>query len=186
MSAPIITIYKNGDAFQNGKRLVLNRKEIRSFDAFLDRVTKDTRARVAIRSIRTPSHGHRVSELDKLENGGVYVAVGPERFKKLEYKEISNLPTHKPKLFDQVIKPVVHSRVVVSGRARKVAAAEPLAIKTIFVFRNGDDKHPSFKILLDKRMLHTGMDTILQFVTEKVRLRSGAVKRYVEPLNATR
>ena len=84
MTAPIITIFKNGDTFHNGKRLVLNRKEIRSFDAFLDRVTKDTHSKVAVRSIRTPSHGHRVSELDKLENGGIYVAVGPERFKKLE------------------------------------------------------------------------------------------------------
>lgn len=84
MAASVITIFKNGDNFQNGKRLVLNRKEIRSFDAFLDRVTKDTQSQVAVRSIRTPSYGHRVADLDKLENGGIYVAVGPERFKKIE------------------------------------------------------------------------------------------------------
>ncbi|XP_065063207.1 doublecortin domain-containing protein 2-like isoform X2 [Rhopilema esculentum] len=176
MAAPVITIYRNGDTYQNGKRLVLNRKEIRSFDAFLDRVTKDTRSQVAVRSIRTPSHGHRVNELDKLENGGIYVAVGPEKFKKLEYKEASTLPTHKQKPPEQLIRPVVHSRVIVSGRARKVAAAESSSNKTIFVFRNGDDKQPCFKIHLDKRILHTGMDTILQFVTEKVRLRTGAVR----------
>ncbi len=83
-TAPVITIYKNGDTYYHGKRLVLNRKVIRNFDAFLDRVTKDVSSKVAVRSIRTPSHGHRVADLDKLENGGVYVAVGPERFKKLE------------------------------------------------------------------------------------------------------
>ncbi len=84
MAAPVITIYKNGDSYYHGKRLVLNRKEIRSFDSFLDRVTKDISSKVAVRSIRTPSHGHRVATLDNIENGGIYVAVGPERFKKLE------------------------------------------------------------------------------------------------------
>ena len=84
MAAPVITVYKNGDTYYHGKRMVLNPKEIRSFDALLDKVTSDTRSKVAIRSIRTPSHGHRVANLDKLENGGIYVAVGPEKFKKLE------------------------------------------------------------------------------------------------------
>eukprot|EP00112_Aurelia_sp_Birch-Aquarium-sp1_P009818 Seg213.5 transcript_id=Seg213.5/GoldUCD/mRNA.D3Y31 product="Doublecortin domain-containing protein 2" protein_id=Seg213.5/GoldUCD/D3Y31 len=183
MAASVITIFKNGDNFQNGKRLVLNRKEIRSFDAFLDRVTKDTQSQVAVRSIRTPSYGHRVADLDKLENGGIYVAVGPERFKKLEYKEISNLPFSKPKPPEQIIKPVVHSRVIVSGRARKVAAAETTANKTIFVFRNGDDKQRPFKLLLDKRLLHTAMDTILQFITEKVRLQTGRAIRTLYTLD---
>eukprot|EP00794_Sanderia_malayensis_P012020 gene12020-13261_t len=176
MAVPVITVYKNGDSYYNGKRLVLNPKEIRNFDAFLDRVTKDIRSKTAVRSIRTPSHGHRVGGLDKLENGGIYVAVGPERFKKLEYKEVSTLPSHRQKPPEQIIKPVVHSRVIVSGRAKKVAAAETSANKTIFVYRNGDDKHAAFKILLDKRLLHTDMDTILQFITDKVNLRTGAVK----------
>ena len=85
MAAPIITVFKNGDVYFPGKKLVINPKEIRNFDALLDKITSVTKAKVAVRSIRTPSHGHRVNSVTRLENGGVYVAVGCERFKKLEY-----------------------------------------------------------------------------------------------------
>ena len=78
-----ITIYRNGDLNFYGKKLIVNRKHIRTFDSFLDKVTRDTQAKVAVRSIRTPNHGTQIANLDKIENGGVYVALGLEKFKHL-------------------------------------------------------------------------------------------------------
>ena len=83
MASTVITVYRNGDNHFSGKKLVVNRKQIRNFDNFLDRVTRDTQAGCAIRSIRTPNHGSKILSLEKLENGGIYVAVGLERFKQL-------------------------------------------------------------------------------------------------------
>ena len=81
---PTVTVYKNGDSHFPGKKIVVSPKYIRNFDTFLDRVTRDIRAGVAVRSIRTPAHGSRVTQLNKLDNGGTYVAVGSERFKALQ------------------------------------------------------------------------------------------------------
>ena len=83
MAASIVTVYRNGDKNYAGKKLVLNRRQIRNFDAFLDKVTRDVKMKTAARALCTPTGGHRIKELDKIQTGGVYVAVGPENFKKL-------------------------------------------------------------------------------------------------------
>ena len=84
MAVPVVTIYRNGDLHFYGKKLVVNPKNISTFDNFLDKVTHDTQARVAIRRLCTPNHGSRILKLDQLQNGGVYVAVGAEKFKRLQ------------------------------------------------------------------------------------------------------
>lgn len=84
MSAPTVTVFKNGDAHFPGKKIVVSRKDVRNFDSFLDRVTRDIKAKVAVRAIRTPNHGTRILNLETLENGGLYVATGQEKFKKIQ------------------------------------------------------------------------------------------------------
>jgi len=176
MAAPTITVYKNGDTHFAGKKVVVA-KRIRTLDSFLDKVTRDVRMQVAVRSIRTPNHGTRVSGLEKLQNGGVYVAVGPEKFKTLMYSNIQGVsPFRRAKTVDvPTVRPVFHSRIHASARYGKVAEAEALQNRIIHVYRNGEDKHPGIKLLLDKRVL-ASMDQILQFVTHKINLRTGAVK----------
>ncbi|XP_065651524.1 doublecortin domain-containing protein 2 isoform X2 [Hydra vulgaris] len=171
-----ITIYRNGDLNFYGKKLVVNRKHIRTFNSFLDEVTRDTQAKVAVRSIRTPNHGTVVANLDRVENGGVYVAVGLEKFKHLPYKEI---PTHdnlslRHHLKPQA-KPIPHNRIYASARYQKLAVSEPLCNRIILVYRNGDDLYPGKKLLLDKRLLEN-MDTLLQYITDKIKLTTGAVR----------
>lgn len=83
MASSTVTVYRNGDKNYAGKKLVINRRQIRSFDAFLDKVTDEVKMNTAARGICTPTEGHRIKELDKIQTGGAYVAVGPENFKKL-------------------------------------------------------------------------------------------------------
>lgn len=85
MASATVTVYRNGDRNYPGKKLVVNRRQIRSFDAFLDKVTHEVQMKTAARAICTPTEGHKIKELDKIETGGAYVAVGPEHFKKLGY-----------------------------------------------------------------------------------------------------
>lgn len=79
-------LYKNGEGRYVGKDFILNRRRIRTWDAFLQAVTLDVRASEAVRSIRTPTGGTRVVDLDDLQDSSNYVAVGNGKFKKLGYE----------------------------------------------------------------------------------------------------
>ncbi|XP_008067142.2 doublecortin domain-containing protein 2 [Carlito syrichta] len=71
-----------------------------------------------------------------------------------------------------LVKPVIHSRINVSARFRK-PLEEPC---TIFLIANGDLINPASRLLIPRKALNQ-WDHILQMVTEKVTLRSGAVHR---------
>ncbi|XP_008592998.1 PREDICTED: doublecortin domain-containing protein 2, partial [Galeopterus variegatus] len=70
------------------------------------------------------------------------------------------------------VKPVIHSRINVSARFRK-PLREPC---TIFLIANGDLISPASRLLIPRKAL-SQWDHVLQMVTEKITLRSGAVHR---------
>lgn len=76
-------VYRNGDLQYFGKDFVLNKRRIRTWESFLQNVTTDLKSNEAVRSIRTPTHGHVVRSLDDLKDNSQYVAVGNGRFKKI-------------------------------------------------------------------------------------------------------
>lgn len=81
-----IVVYRNGNAFYPGRKVVVNPRQVSTFDIFLTSLTKGIEAPFgAVRKLYTPAHGHKVQHLDELEHGRVYVAAGNEQFKKLEY-----------------------------------------------------------------------------------------------------
>ena len=120
MKAPVITVYKNGDRHFAGKKLVIS-KHIRNFENFLDKVTKDTNAKTAIRRIYTPTHGTHVSKLESIENGGVYVASGIEKFRFINYG-------------NAVLKPARKSQIRVKPQLRKAISARYVFIKRVNIF----------------------------------------------------
>lgn len=80
-----IIVYRNGDAFYPGRKIVVNPRQVSTFDIFLTSLTKGLDAPFgAVRKLYTPFHGHKVQHLDELQHGSVYVAAGSEQFKQLE------------------------------------------------------------------------------------------------------
>ncbi|XP_008278221.1 doublecortin domain-containing protein 2 [Stegastes partitus] len=166
-----IIVYRNGDAFFPGRKLVVNPRQLSTFDGFLTFLTRTIEAPFgAVRRLYTPRQGHRVQHMDELKHGSVYVAAGNEQFKKLDYCEIT---TKKPQRKKQEhIQPVAHSKIVVSARWERFADES----YTIHVFTNGDVLASPVRIRIPK-YTRRSWENVLAMVTEKVRLRTGAVYR---------
>ena len=79
-----IIVYRNGDAFFPGRKLVVKQRQVTTFDTLLTLLTSGLEASFgAVRNVYTPREGHKVSELEELRTGERYVAAGAERFKRL-------------------------------------------------------------------------------------------------------
>uniref|UniRef100_A0A3Q3FAS9 Si:dkey-25g12.4 n=1 Tax=Kryptolebias marmoratus TaxID=37003 RepID=A0A3Q3FAS9_KRYMA len=146
-----VTIYRNGDAFWPGRKVVVNPRQVSTFDTFLATLTKRIEAPFgAVRRLYTPTQGRRVRHLDELKHGSAYVAAGNEPFKTL-------------------IQPVAHSRIVASARWRKIIDGT-----CTIVFTNGKLLVAPVRVRIPKHTLKS-WENVLAMVTEKVGLRTGAV-----------
>lgn len=166
MKAPVITVFKNGNCHFPGKKVVIT-KHIRNFENFLDKVTRETNAKNAVRKVYTPRGGTLISNLEKVENGGVYICAGVEKFRRIDYGTT-------------VIKPIRKSTIRVNPQIRKAISSrfrkeEPLKSRVVFISKNGEQGDKPYKFLIDKRML-TNMEGILQHLSYKLKLRAGPVK----------
>uniref|UniRef100_A0A3B3VNF2 Doublecortin domain containing 2B n=1 Tax=Poecilia latipinna TaxID=48699 RepID=A0A3B3VNF2_9TELE len=164
-AAPVknVVVFRNGDPFFGGRRFVVNQRQVATMEAFLNEVTQSIGAPLAVRTLYTPRQGHRVSDLHDLQTGAQYVAAGFERFKKLDYLHagLKKQPGVK-----------VIQRPNVSAKWRKFIPVPCI----IHVFRNGDLLCPPFRFIIP-RSLQQDLDQILSLITEKVSLRTGAVRR---------
>ncbi|KAL4624031.1 doublecortin domain-containing protein 2C [Arapaima gigas] len=166
-----LAMYRNGDPFFPARKVVVNPRHMATFDSFLSAATRAVEAPFgAVRNVYTPRQGHRIVSLEQLQHGQGYVAAGAEHFKHLDYYKITAMkPQRKP---SELIQPVVHSRIVASSRWRK-PANESCAIN---VFTNGDILVPPARVLIPKYTLKK-WESVLALITQKVRLRTGAVHR---------
>ncbi|KAM9777538.1 doublecortin domain-containing protein 2B [Neosynchiropus ocellatus] len=164
-----VVVYRNGDPFYNGRRFVINQRQVATMEAFLTEVTQNIGAPLAVRTLYTPRQGHRVNHLQELQTGAQYVAAGFEKFKKLDYL---NSGAKKPPPTQEDTETKVIQRRNVSAKWRKLI---PLPC-VLHVFRNGDLLCSPFRFIIP-RSLQQDLELILSLVSEKVSLRTGAVRR---------
>ncbi|XP_018427380.1 PREDICTED: doublecortin domain-containing protein 2B [Nanorana parkeri] len=165
-----VLVYRNGDPFHNGRRMVVNVRQFVTFEAFLNEVTSSIQAPTAVRSIYTPRNGHRVTQLSDLMNRGQYVAAGTEKFRKLDYlhTEVKPPATNKAKDIQQVSS----KNVFFLCRWREESHLPCI----IHVFRNGDLLTPPIRVLIPPSILKE-WELVLTLLTEKANLYRGAVRR---------
>ncbi|XP_035959305.2 doublecortin domain-containing protein 2C [Halichoerus grypus] len=160
--AKTILVYRNGDAFFAGRRFVLPRRRVATFEALLDQLTEQVQAPCGVRRLFTPTRGHPVLELQALRAGGKYVAAGREPFRKLDYIHIAPRKPAKMRSLKE-IKPVVHCDMNVPSRWQTFHRTSRL----VNVFTNGRLFIPPVKIIIPKFSL-TEWNSVLAMIGEKV------------------
>uniref|UniRef100_A0A8C5XWX7 Doublecortin domain containing 2C n=1 Tax=Microcebus murinus TaxID=30608 RepID=A0A8C5XWX7_MICMU len=160
--AKTILVYRNGDQFFVGRKVVLSRRRVATFEGLLEQLSEQVEAPFGVRRLYTPTHGHQVLQLDALQAGGKYVAAGRERFKKLDYIHIVPRKPAKMKKLKE-IKPVVHCDMNVPSRWQTYNRIS----RHINVFTNGRLFIPPVKIIIPKFSL-SDWNVVLAIVGEKV------------------
>ncbi|MCJ8731040.1 hypothetical protein PDJAM_G00191310 [Pangasius djambal] len=166
-----VVVYKNGDPFFSGRRFIVNQRQVATMESFLNDVTLSIGAPLAVRTLYTPRHGHRIPDLEHLQQGAQYVAAGFERFKKLDYLSLGMKRAPVARTGDAMQAKGL-SRPNVSAKWRKVITLPCI----IHVFRNGDVLSPAMRFIIPRSLLKN-LEQILSLVSEKAMLRTGAVRR---------
>nr|XP_058143911.1 doublecortin domain-containing protein 2C isoform X2 [Dasypus novemcinctus] len=160
--ARTILVYRNGDQFYLGKKFVVNRRRIPSFEVLLDQLNQEMDLPSGVRRLYTPTHGHQVQQLDALQQAGKYVAAGRERFKKLDYFHIVPRKPAKMRKYKEV-KPVLHCEINVPSRWHTFHRTS----RYINVFTNGRLFIPPVKVVIPKFSL-SEWSNVLAMIGEKV------------------
>ncbi|XP_027023488.1 doublecortin domain-containing protein 2B isoform X3 [Tachysurus fulvidraco] len=166
-----VVVYKNGDPFFSGRRFIVSQRQVSTMESFLNDVTLSIGAPLAVRTLYTPRYGHRVADLEHLQQGAQYVAAGFEKFKKLDYLSLGTKRTPAARTGDSMQAKGI-SRPNVSAKWRKVITLPCI----IHVFRNGDVLSPAMRFIIPRSLLKN-LEQILSLVSEKAMLRTGAVRR---------
>ncbi|NWH79791.1 DCD2B protein, partial [Piaya cayana] len=164
-----VTVYRNGDPFFPGRQLVVSPRRFLTFEALLAEVTASVGASVAVRSLYTPRHGHRVAALGDLQDRRQYVAAGFEKFKKLDY-------FRHGKTEPCGTRPSEGLRVSPCAciDTSNIGSSHALGCSSCSVFRNGDLLTPPFLVPLSQG---APWDELLASLSERATLRSGTVTR---------
>nr|XP_033810459.1 doublecortin domain-containing protein 2B isoform X2 [Geotrypetes seraphini]XP_033810460.1 doublecortin domain-containing protein 2B isoform X2 [Geotrypetes seraphini]XP_033810462.1 doublecortin domain-containing protein 2B isoform X2 [Geotrypetes seraphini] len=171
-----VVLFRNGDPFHTGRRVVVNRRQFLTFEAFLNEVTTNIQAPTAVRNIYTPRQGHRVTQLDALQNGGCYVAAGFEKLNLSCLASGMRLPERDRRNEGIQARPAVNRKLNISAPWKKSMHGPCI----IHVFRNGDLLSPPFRLLLSKSMLQQ-WELILSQLSERASLQTGAVRKLCTP-----
>ncbi|XP_076083305.1 uncharacterized protein LOC143054256 isoform X8 [Mytilus galloprovincialis] len=165
-------VYVNGDEHFLPKKLLVNPKRDRTYNAFLDYATKVLNPRYgAVRNIYTPEGRHRIRGFEDMTPDGRYVACGRERYKRLD-RPYTQIEAPSPRRrnrhsnrSDERLIPAHHNKHLenVTGKISQI----PTQGKAIDIVVNGRFTESAIKVCLLPHQQHSFHETA-KAVAEKV------------------
>lgn len=168
-----LTFYRNGDRFDKGLAYALSVEKVRTFDALLEDLTRImVELPMGVRFVFSWDGRDKVTQLDQLCEGGVYVCSSTDHFVRLEY---GRQGPPRPQWT------LGRSTRGIPGSARPPAGATSPARgfvrpKLITVIRNGVRPRKAVRVLLNHRTARS-FEQVLDDITQVVKLDSGAVRK---------
>eukprot|EP00912_Choanoflagellata_sp_UC4_P002172 UC4_evm1s1372 len=151
-----VKFYRNGDKFDPGRIMIVNKKNFGSWDSLLEELSFRVLAGRGVRRVYSLEGCEVISELRQLQDGGEYVCVGTEnRLVRIAYRK-NRAPAWK--ITDK--KPIRDSNLALSPRKRKRLAPRTGApftyhvpkIKKIVVYKNDSfERDKKVTVILTKR-----------------------------------
>ncbi|KAI9203446.1 uncharacterized protein BJ171DRAFT_600009 [Polychytrium aggregatum] len=200
-----IRVFRNGDIFAPGKKVVISTRFYRNFEQFLHALSNELLlVNGAVRKIFT-MEGQPVSSLDDVHENGSYVASGGESFKNLmlTLNDIVRLKSNVfvQKIFDAETGVRIRSldklhdgqNIVVASheklkkgsyRLRKADSTEPKAAekkadeepyRNISCYPNGDIYHNGWTVIIRKSRFQT-LKKLIDHLNSQIELINGSVK----------
>lgn len=74
-----LRVHANNDPFNPGKKMIIVPQKIKTFENFLEECTQTLKK--GVRRLYTPAGRRKISDINDLTEGGIYVATGYEPFK---------------------------------------------------------------------------------------------------------
>lgn len=173
----------NGDRFYKGVVMAVAPERYRSFDSLLTDLTRAFSGNINLPSgVRTvfTMDGNKVSHLDDLEDGKLYVCSGNgEQFKKVDYAISCNNNRVRParsltKL--QTNSNNVNSYGCNNNNSHNYRSKDVVRPRIVILIRNGVRPRRVLRLLLNKRN-SPSFEHALSTITDAVKLDTGAVRK---------
>lgn len=180
-----IKLYRNGDVFQLGRKMIVSSKSFRNFEQFLHHVSVELSLTTGAARRIYSMDGRIVRKLDDLEDNGLYVATSGEAYKKVPYPitdAAEALVANKNKTTEMNYRlPLATDKFLSYHPANSDdSEEEPIFGPTskayiVFVYPNGDSRVPGVRFLLNYRTCRT-FHQLLKSLSNVV-YQTGGVKR---------
>ncbi len=172
----------NGDRFYKGVVMAVAPERYRSFDSLLSDLTRAFSANINLPSgVRTvyTMDGNKISHLDELEEGKLYVCSGTgEQFKKVDYVVLCNNNRVRPSrsLTKLPTNGNANSYNCNSSNSSNYRSRNVVRPRIIILIRNGVRPRRVMRLLLNKRNAPS-FEHALSTITDAVKLDTGAVRK---------
>ncbi|XP_061173101.1 uncharacterized protein DDB_G0284459-like isoform X1 [Saccostrea echinata] len=154
-----IKVYKNGDPWFPGKRVVINQRQHPTFESFLNYLTSNLKEERAVRRLFTPDHGTRITDYDQIKPESVYVTShslnSNEHLRRIRYTAIEGHSPRPSKInktnFNNRIEPVFHSKIRQDARFRQSQSFASKAKRITVAINNDEIDHPHVILIPAKK-----------------------------------
>ncbi|KAJ3304099.1 hypothetical protein HDV03_003085 [Kappamyces sp. JEL0829] len=195
-----IRLFKNGDIYFPGKKMLISPTYLRNFEQFLAECSRELE--LGTRKVYT-MEGVRLRDLSDLEDGRSYVCSGGDLFKDVSYNKDIAGPGFKAYSKDNLAIPAIRDNPILErkrinrsvggllsdntplkGSEAALFDASTKAFK-IAVFENGEQKQEGMKIILNHRNCKT-FDQLMRYFSSLKLTKSGQVRKMYEATSGKR
>ncbi|CAN7939634.1 unnamed protein product, partial [Ixodes hexagonus] len=172
-----LTFFRNGDRFDRGLAYALSVEKVRTFDALLEDLTRImVELPMGVRFVFSQDGRDKLTQLEQLTEGGVYVCSSTDHFVRLEYGRQG--PPRPQWTLGRATRGI-------PGSARTPATVDTTGTnlgrgfvrpKLITVIRNGVRPRKAVRVLLNHKTARS-FEQVLDDITQVVKLDSGAVRK---------